>query len=64
MLHIFVFALFLVAVFEMVCIAFLFCRTADMPEEEEVQEERKEQMEQKRRLENLNEIFDYDPYRR
>lgn len=61
MLHIFVFALFLVTVFEMVCIAFLFGRTADMPEEEEEQEERKEQ---KKRLENLNEIFDYDPYRR
>lgn len=61
MLHIFVFALFLVTVFEMVCIAFLFGRTADMPDEEEEQEERKEQ---KKRLENLNEIFDYDPYRR
>jgi hypothetical protein len=61
MLHIFVFALFLVTIFEMVCIAFLFGRTADMPDEEEEQEERKEQ---KKRLENLNEIFDYDPYRR
>lgn len=63
MLHIFVFALFLTRLFELVCIVFLFDRTKGAAEPEEAGEE-KEREEQKKRMENLNEIFDYDPYRR